>query len=333
MSTLDPDEKHNITSERFYALEKEISELTDQIQNLEYEKRQVEERKDFYNKIADFSNDWELWFSTNGSLMYCSPSSMDITGYSPKQVMTESSLMGLLVYEEDREPFSRYLKDVLSLTIIRQPYEFRLVTRSRQIRWCEISCRAVHDKFGKYLGIRASVRDITKLKEALGHIKHLSEEKRLSREMQNKLTGEIEAKEREISSYLLILSQKNELIRYLEKNISKLDSLNTQYRQKKIAEMMQKIEQNNTSEMDWELFKVQFDNLYPGFFQDIEAKHPNLTQNDLRLCAFLKLNLSSKEIAGLVKISPKSVEVARVRLRKKLNLLRTQTLKKYFSDF
>ncbi len=151
--------------------------------------------------------------------------------------------------------------------------------------------------------------------------------------MQNKLTGEIEAKEREISSYLLIMSQKNELIRYLEKNISKLDSLNTQYRQKKIAEMMQKIEQNNATDMDWELFKVQFDNLYPGFFQNIEAKHPNLTQNELRLCTFIKLNLSSKEIAGLVKISPKSVEVARVRLRKKLNLPRTQTLKKYFSDF
>ncbi len=330
---MSPVEKHNNSNEENDALEREISELNDRIQKLEYEKRQIEERKDYYNKVADFSNDWELWFSTDGSLKYCSPSSMDITGYSPKQIIAERSLTDLLVFEDDRESFARYLKEVLSLTIIRQPFEFRLVTRSRQIRWCEMSCRAVHDKFGKYLGIRASVRDITKLKDALGHIKHLSEEKRLSREMQNKLTGEIEAKEREISSYLLILSQKNELIRYLEKNIAKLDSLNTQYRQKKIGEMLQKIDQNNTSDMDWELFKVQFENLYPGFFQNIEAKYPNLTQNDLRLCSFLKLNLSSKEIAGLIKISPKSVEVARVRLRKKLNLPRTQTLKKYFSDF
>jgi len=331
---LTADQKHNIDDrKRISELEKELSAAKKQLQQVEYETRQTGERKDFYQKVADFSNDWELWFDTNGIIKYCSPSSMDITGYSPKQIISSTALSELVIFEDDRQPFSAYLKDVLSLSIIRQTFEFRLITKSRQIRWCEISCRAVHDKFGKYLGIRASVRDITKLKDALGHIKHLSEEKRLSREMQYKLTGELEAQEREISSYLLILSQKNELIRYLEKNISKLDSLNTQYRQKKISEMMQKISQNNTSDMDWEMFKVQFEKLYPGFYDNIETKHPNLTVNDLKLCTFLKLNLSSKEIAGLIKISPKSVEVARVRLRKKLNLPRSQTLKKYFSDF
>ncbi len=327
-------QKHNTDDERkVSAIEKELSAATKKIQQIEYEMRQIEEKKDFYHKVADFSNDWELWFDTNGTLKYCSPSSMDITGYSPKQIMSSVALSELVIFEKDRQDFLSYLKDVLALNIIRQTFEFRLVTKSRQIRWCEISCRAVHNKFGKYLGIRASVRDITKLKEALGHIKHLSEEKRLSREVQNKLTIELEEQEREISSYLLILSQKNELIRYLEKNISKLDSLNTQYRQKKIAEMLQKISQNNTSDMDWEMFKVQFENLYPGFYQTIKEKHPNLTQNELKLCTFLKLNLSSKEIAGLIKISPKSVEVARVRLRKKLNLPHNITLKKYFAHF
>jgi len=97
--------------------------------------------------------------------------------------------------------------------------------------------------------------------------------------------------------------------------------------------MLQKISQNNAPDMDWELFKVQFEKLYPGFFNNIEVRHPNLTQNELRLCTFLKLNLSTREIAGLIKISPKSVEVARVRLRKKLNLTRTQTLKSYFNHF
>jgi len=326
--------KHSFSeTEKLLKLEKEISELTRKAAELELEKRQIEERKEFYRKVADFSNDWELWFDTNGKLKYCSPSSMDITGYSPKQIMSDSSLAELVIFEDDRQGFIKYLKEVLSLSIIRQNYEFRLVTKSRQVRWCEISCQAVHDKFGKHLGIRASVRDITKLKDALGHIKNLSEEKRLNKEMHNKLTGELEAQEREISSYLLILSQKNELIRYLEKNISKLDSLNTRFRQKKISEMLKKISQNNAPDMDWELFKAQFEKLYPGFFRNIEAIHPNLTQNELRLCTFLKLNLSSREIAGLIKISPKSVEVARVRLRKKLNLPRTQTLKSYFNSF
>ena len=314
-------------------LESKIASLNKQIQKLEEEKIQSEVKRDFFNRIADFSNDWELWFSPEKKIRYCSPSCMDITGYSPKQITDSPSLSELLIHENDHLSFNNYLKDVLSLTIIRQTHEFRLVTRSRQVRWCEMSCRAVHDKFGKYLGIRASVRDVTKLKDALSHIKKLSEKRRLDTEMKHQLTDELDAQEREMSSYLLILSQKNELISYLEKNIIKLDSLNTQYRKKKIDEILQKISQNNTADMDWELFKVQFEKLYPGFFENIIEAHHNLTQNDLRLCTFLKLNMSTKEIAGLLNISPKSIEVARVRLRKKLKLKREQKLNVYFSSF
>ncbi len=314
-------------------LEMQITSLKKRAQKLEEEKLQIEEKKNFFNKIADFSNDWELWFSPQGKIKYCSPSCMDITGYSPKQITDNPLLSELLILEKDRSSFNNYLKDVLSLTIIRQTYEFRLITRSRQVRWCEISCRAVHDKYGKYLGIRASVRDITKLKHALGHIKQLAEEKKLDKEMKHQLANELEAQEREVSSYLLILSQKNELIKYLEKNISKLDSLNTQYRKKRIDEMMQKVSQNNSNDMDWELFKVQFEKLYPAFFENIKNTHPKLTENDLRLCTFLRFNMATKEIAGLLNISPKSIEVARVRLRKKLNLKREQQLKTYFNRF
>ncbi len=314
-------------------LESKIASLKKQMQKLEEEKMQSEDKRDFFNKIADFSNDWELWFSPEKKIRYCSPSCMDITGYSPKQIVDSLSISDLLILEDDHLSFNNYLKDVLSLTIIRQSHEFRLVTRSRQVRWCEMSCRAVHDKFGKYLGIRASVRDVTKLKNALSHIKQLSEKRRLDTELKHQLSDELDAQEREMSSYLLILSQKNELISYLEKNIIKLDSLNTQHRKKKIDEILQKISQNNTVDMDWELFKDQFEKLYPGFFENIIEVHPNLTQNDLRLCTFLKLNMSTKEIAGLLNISPKSIEVARVRLRKKLKLKREQQLKLYFSSF
>jgi DNA-binding CsgD family transcriptional regulator len=196
-----------------------------------------------------------------------------------------------------------------------------------------MSCRAVHDKFGKYLGIRASVRDITKLKEALSHIRQLSEKRKLDTEMKHQLTGEIDAQEREISSYLMVLSQKNELIGYLEKSVAKLDGFNTQFRKKKIEEMLQKISQNSTADMDWEMFKIQFEKLYPAFFENIKEVHPNLTENDLRLCTFLRLKMSTKEIAGLLNISPKSIEVARVRLRKKLNIKREQKLKTYINNF
>ena len=314
-------------------LKHRIAELEKTVRELDGEKKEEEEKKEFYRSVADFSNDWELWFSPEGKLKYCSPSSIDITGYSPKQIIDEPSFSDSLVYQDDRKQFDLYLKDVLSLSIIRQSFQFRIVTRSRQVRWCEMSCRAVHDKYGRYLGIRASVRDITKLKDALGHIKQLSEERKFDRNVKQRLSGKLEEQEREVSSYLLLLSQKNELIRYLEKNISKLDRLNTKYRQKVIDEMLGKITMNNAADIGWDLFRYQFENLYPEFFKNLEVKHPGLSEYDLKLCTFLKLNLSSKEIAGLLNIAPKSVEVARVRLRKKLKLDRGNSLKVYFSQF
>ncbi|MGB5264155.1 MAG: LuxR C-terminal-related transcriptional regulator, partial [Lutimonas sp.] len=71
---------------------------------------------------------------------------------------------------------------------------------------------------------------------------------------------------------------------------------------------------------DWEFFQEAFNNADKDFLQRVKNEYPNLTPNDLRLCAYLRLNLSSKEIAPLLNISYKSVEIKRYRLRKKMEL-------------
>ena len=68
------------------------------------------------------------------------------------------------------------------------------------------------------------------------------------------------------------------------------------------------------------------------FLKKVKNVHPELSANDLRLCAYLRLNLSSKEIAPLLNISVRSVEVKRYRLRKKMNLLREDGLTEYIMD-
>jgi len=71
---------------------------------------------------------------------------------------------------------------------------------------------------------------------------------------------------------------------------------------------------------DWEFFQEAFNNADKDFLQRVKNEYPELTPNDLRLCAYLRLNLSSKEIAPLLNISYKSVEIKRYRLRKKMKL-------------
>ncbi|NDB02453.1 MAG: hypothetical protein EBY38_02115, partial [Flavobacteriaceae bacterium] len=80
---------------------------------------------------------------------------------------------------------------------------------------------------------------------------------------------------------------------------------------------------------DWEFFEQAFNHADKKFFKRIKEKHPALTPNDLRLCVYLRLNLSSKEIAPLLNISARSVEIKRYRLRKKLDLERDINLSEY----
>ena len=83
---------------------------------------------------------------------------------------------------------------------------------------------------------------------------------------------------------------------------------------------MKNIDQNINNQDDWNFFEEAFNNADQDFLKKIKDLHPKLTPNDLRLCAYLRLNLSSKEIASLLNISSKSVEIKRYRLRKRMNL-------------
>jgi FixJ family two-component response regulator len=78
------------------------------------------------------------------------------------------------------------------------------------------------------------------------------------------------------------------------------------------------------------MFEEAFNNADKDFFKKVKKTHPKLTSNDLRLCMYLRMNLSSKEIAPLLNISPRSIEIKRYRLRKKINRERNINLNDYF---
>jgi DNA-binding CsgD family transcriptional regulator len=83
----------------------------------------------------------------------------------------------------------------------------------------------------------------------------------------------------------------------------------------------------------WKEFELHYGQVYETFYKILEEKHPELTYRDKRLCALLKLNLSTKEISRITGQSVKSLENARTRLRKKLNLTNTnENLTDYLSS-
>ncbi len=90
--------------------------------------------------------------------------------------------------------------------------------------------------------------------------------------------------------------------------------------------------ENNVNNNNWNEFKKYFENVHPNFFTELTKKHNNLSQNDLKICAFIKLNMSSKEIAQILNVNNKTVDIARYRLRKKMNLDKEDNLYKIISE-
>ena len=89
---------------------------------------------------------------------------------------------------------------------------------------------------------------------------------------------------------------------------------------------------NVNNKKDWEFLENAFNNADKDFLKKVKSLHPELTPNDLRFFAYLRLNLSSKEIAPLLNISVRSVEIKRYRLRKKINLPHEKSLVEYILE-
>ena len=84
---------------------------------------------------------------------------------------------------------------------------------------------------------------------------------------------------------------------------------------------------------DWDQFEYHFDKVHRDFLTRLRADYPVLSPNEQKICAFLRLNLNTKDIANLLHISLRGVEVARYRLRKKLDLEAGQNLSKFILKY
>ena len=313
-------------------LEHQLSELKLELEETKSIQQKEQEQRIYYQRVADFAFGWELWIEPNSTIKYCSPSCNDITGYTANQIIAAKEISDLLVYTPDREKFDRFISQAINQTIINQSLEYRILTRTKQLRWCSMNVRGVYNSEGRYLGVRASIQDITKMKKAMGHIQNLSEKQYIGDRNRQRLKSELEIKEREMVSFLLQLSQKNELISLVKKKLVELKDAGTAQKEKIIQNLFELVESTVVSPVDWEMIHVQLEKLHPGFFKRLELKHPRLSFKEKKLCASVRLGLSSKEIAGLNNITPQSVEVARVRLRKKLKLTGKIRLSQYLES-
>ncbi|WP_417885827.1 histidine kinase [Zunongwangia sp.] len=149
---------------------------------------------------------------------------------------------------------------------------------------------------------------------------------RVSRLEKERLLDEIKLKRKELANSTMVAAKKNEILMEIQGELNKEKGKFNEYRLKNITRKINAAVKNKD---EWQVFETNFNELHEDFFKNILATYPKLTNKDLKLCAYLKMNLSSKEIAPLMGISIRGVEVHRYRLRKKIDLDKNVNLTNY----
>lgn len=185
-----------------------------------------------------------------------------------------------------------------------------------------LGCIAIHRSYRSHYNKRQQKLIAENQREmALAKAKN---DKEIIKIKNEQLKEEFKSKSNELAASTMSIIKKNELLSNIKNQlVTDIDDKGS------VKHIIHIIDKNLNQNDDWELFKEAFNNADRKFLKKLKKAHPNLSPNDIRLCAYLRLNLSSKEIAPLFNISPRSVEIKRYRLRKKMNLEHDDNLVDY----
>jgi DNA-binding CsgD family transcriptional regulator len=147
------------------------------------------------------------------------------------------------------------------------------------------------------------------------------------------LQADLASKSRELANSAMNIVYKNELLQKISEEMTHLkDSSGRQLADEQLRRIQKVIDEGMNDERDWNIFESSFNEAHENFFKKLKSGHPDLVPNDLKLCAYLRMNMSSKEMASLLNISLRGVEIRRYRLRKKLNLEHDKNLVEFLIE-
>ncbi len=154
--------------------------------------------------------------------------------------------------------------------------------------------------------------------------KKLTERLKSEKKIQELQKEQLEEKMREVSSYSLLLYNKNNIIQQVSTLLKQVPQ-----QSKDIESINRMIETNFNSEQDWDNFILHFEKVHPDFFTRLKAHCDKLTNNNLRLCAYLRIGLSTKEICQILNVSPETIKSNRRRLKRLIGLSEEDSLNRF----
>ena len=157
-------------------------------------------------------------------------------------------------------------------------------------------------------------------------------EKEVVKLRNEKLETEIEFKNTELATTAMHLVQKEEFLLKVKEELQHLNNSGKEKSDPELKKLLRILSEEEKLNEEWEQFSIHFDKVHGDFLVKLKEKYPGLKPHELKLCAYLRMNLSSKEIARLMSISVRGVEISRYRVRKKLEIPTETNLFQFLFD-
>jgi tetratricopeptide (TPR) repeat protein/DNA-binding CsgD family transcriptional regulator len=159
----------------------------------------------------------------------------------------------------------------------------------------------------------------------------LLEKQNLELEKSN-LKQELDFRNKELTTHVMYLLKKNEFISSISEKLLNIHALLTDKVETKWVQDIVREMKSNVDNTVWGEFEMRFQQVHDDFYARLKVQYPDLTPNEKKICAFLRLNMTTKDISAITFQSVKSIQVARTRLRKKMNMTRDENLISYLQE-
>jgi PAS domain S-box-containing protein len=280
------------------------------ISTLNRVKEKVKAKKNEFKQIFKRAPIGIVKIDLSGKILKVNPATCETLGYQKKELLHKN--LSEISHPEDMKIHLKKNEEMIA----GQYDSFQMIKR-------------YFHKNGKMLFVilRVSlIRDENNLPTYfLGQVVDITKQKDYELELESK-NESLEKINRELMSFNLNISQKNSLLEEIKEKIGALKDENPDDLPQKLQQLYKLADRNTKIDNDWEEFKMHFERIHQDFLANLKKQFPSLSANDLRLCAYLRMNIATKEIAKIMGISPASANKARYRLRKKLGLKKDDDL-------
>lgn len=229
----------------------------------------------------------------------------------PLLFMITTTLFHIFISPTDSE--EAQLLTYLTLVFYTLSFSIALVARTKSIQKELIARKIEAQRLNFDMREMALKNQMTELEN-----QRISTDIRHEKTRNEWLQERLDVNQRELASTTMYIVQKNELLAGLKTQLSKLNKQYPIVKQQELKSIESILQSNFYLDADWGKFKVHFEQVHPDFFENLSAKYPAPTKNEVRLYAYFHINLSTKEIAALLNIDPASVRRAKTRLYKKM---------------